>query len=408
MFDLNGKYGTAKVYTDICENEAAEQIINVLNQPFSDGANIRIMPDVHAGAGCTIGTTMKITDKVCPNLVGVDIGCGMFVAKITSDLLQSNPELFLKTLDETITQHIPNGKAVNAHALPEAEKYRERLEELYYIKERNENIDYIVNSLGSLGGGNHFIEVNQSEDNTAYLVIHSGSRYLGKAIATWYQNKAIEKIENCKEERLTLIAAYKKEGREKEIQKALKNITPEPFQKELACCEGELLEQYLHDMAIVQDFAILNRKLIAKQICNHFTADTLILEECFTTIHNYIDMDNGILRKGAVSAQKGETLIIPINMRDGSLICKGKGNPDWNYSAPHGAGRLLSRSKARESISLEEFKEAMKGIYSTSVCSSTTDESPMAYKAIDDIVNNIGDTVEIIERIKPIYNFKAH
>ncbi|SFC09432.1 RtcB family protein [Ruminococcus albus] len=398
MFELNGKYGTAKVFTDICDETAVSQIIELMNQPMSEGQRVRIMPDVHAGAGCTVGTTMTITDKAVPNLVGVDIGCGMETVKLKEKHIE------VQQLDKLIYREIPSGFDIRKK--PHRFNNKIDLTELYCF----EHIDYgkAIHSLGSLGGGNHFIEADKGSDGAVYIVIHSGSRHLGLEVAKYYQEEAYKRLNGCAKPDIdALVARLKEEGKEKQIQTEitkLKNTKRTDVPKQLAYTEGELFEQYIHDMKIVQQFAMLNRQAMMDEIIDGMS---LHVREQFTTIHNYIDTDNMILRKGAVSAQAGEVLLIPINMRDGSLICKGKGNPDWNYSAPHGAGRILSRSAAKAQLTLTEFKREMKGIYSTSVSSATLDESPMAYKSIDDILGNIGDTCEIEDIIKPIYNFKA-
>ena len=398
MIILNGKYNSAKVFTDVIEQDAITQIITFCNQPVCEGARVRIMPDVHAGAGCTIGTTMTITDKVIPNLVGVDIGCGMETIRLREKHIE------LQKLDKLIYSAIPSGFAVRK----KAHRFNEKIDltELYCYK----NIDPLRAelSLGTLGGGNHFIEADKGSDGAIYIVIHSGSRHLGVETARYYQNEAYRRLNKSSDKEVQeLIERLRSEGRHKEIQselKKLKNTKTTDVPKHLAYCEGELFEQYIHDMKIVQEFALLNRKAMMDELIKGMG---LHVADRFSTIHNYIDTENMILRKGAVSAQKGETLLIPINMRDGSLICTGKGNEDWNCSAPHGAGRLMSRSKAKESFTVSEFKKQMDGIYTTSVNSQTLDECPMAYKSMEDIVDNIGDTVEINDIIKPIYNFKA-
>ena len=398
MIELNGKYNSCKVFTDVIDENAVSQLVSLLNQPMCEGQQIRIMPDVHAGAGCTIGTTMTITDKVVPNLVGVDIGCGMEVIKVKESHLE------LQRLDKLIYERIPSGFNVRRSA----HRYNDSIDltELYCYDRINH--DRAVLSLGTLGGGNHFIEADRGEDGSIYIVIHSGSRHLGVETASYYQGEAYRRLNGCsKQDMDELVARLKAEGREKQIQKAitaLKNTKRTDIPKELAYCEGELFEQYIHDMKIVQEFAMLNRKAMTDEIVKGMK---LHVTEQFTTIHNYIDTENMILRKGAVSAQAGEKLLIPINMRDGSLICIGKGSPDWNFSAPHGAGRLMSRSAAKASFTVSEFKKQMQGIYTTSVGSATLDECPMAYKSVSDIVDNIGDTVEVAEVIRPIYNFKA-
>jgi len=398
MIILNGKYNSAKVFTDNIEQDAIAQIIAFCSQPMSEGAHIRIMPDVHAGAGCTVGTTMTITDKVIPNLVGVDIGCGMETVRLKEKHIE------LQKLDKLIYEKIPSGFAIRE----KPHRYGEKIDltELYCYK----HIDPLraEKSIGTLGGGNHFIEADKGEDGSIYIVIHSGSRHLGVETAKFYQNEAYRRLNKSSDkEAAELIARLKAEGREKQIQSELKklaNTKTTDVPKHLAYCEGELFEQYIHDMKIVQKFAMLNRQAMMDEIIKGMH---LHVEEQFTTIHNYIDTDTMILRKGAVSAQAGEKLLIPINMRDGSLICTGKGNGDWNCSAPHGAGRLMSRSQAKQSFTVSEFKKQMAGIYTTSVNAQTLDECPMAYKSMEDIVDNIGDTVEINEVITPIYNFKA-
>ncbi len=398
MIELNGKYASCKVFTEVIDQNAISQLINLLNQPMAEGQSIRVMPDVHAGAGCTIGTTMTITDKAVPNLVGVDIGCGMEVIRVKESHIE------LQKLDKLIYEKIPSGFNVRKSA----HRYNDHIDLTELCCYDQINHDRAVLSLGSLGGGNHFIEANKGEDGSIYIVIHSGSRHLGVETASYYQNEAYRRLNGSSKKDIDeLVTRLKAEGREKNIQSEitkLKNTKHTDVPKELAYCEGELFEQYIHDMKIVQQFAMLNRKAMMDEIIKGMK---LHVVEQFTTIHNYIDTDNMILRKGAVSAQAGEKLIIPINMRDGSLICVGKGNPDWNCSAPHGAGRLMSRAAAKESFTVSEFKKQMYGIYTTSVGFATLDECPMAYKSMNDIVDNIGDTAEIVEIIKPIYNFKA-
>ena len=398
MIGLNGKYNSAAVYTDLIDPGAVSQIIELCDQPMSEGARIRIMPDVHAGAGCTIGTTMTITDKVVPNIVGVDIGCGMETVKLKEKHIE------LQKLDKLIYEKIPSGFSIRN----KVHRYAEKIDLTELCCYDMINADRALASIGTLGGGNHFIEADKGEDGSIYIVIHSGSRHLGVETARYYQNEAYRRLNKCSDKEVSeLIGRLKAEGRQKNIQRELKkleNTKRTNVPKHLAYCEGELFEQYIHDMKIVQQFAMLNRQAMMDEIIKGMH---LHVTEQFTTIHNYIDTDNMILRKGAVSAQAGEKLLIPINMRDGSLICVGKGNPEWNYSAPHGAGRLYSRSQAKQSFTVSEFKKQMKGIYTTSVNEQTLDECPMAYKSFDDIADNIGDTAEIIEVIKPIYNFKA-
>ena len=398
MLELRGRYNTAKVFTDLIDENAISQIIELLNQPMSEGQQIRIMPDVHAGAGCTIGTTMTITDKAVPNLVGVDIGCGMETVCIRESFIE------VQKLDKLIRAQIPSGFNIRK----KNHRYLEKTDLVGLYCFHHINLERAEKSLGTLGGGNHFIEADRGEDGSIYIVIHSGSRHLGLEVAKYYQEEAYKRLNRCsKTEMEALIAKLKSEGKEKQIQKELKKLTNTrhtDVPKPLAYTEGDLFEQYIHDMKIVQEYAMLNRQAMMDEIIKGMG---LHIRDSFTTIHNYIDTEKMILRKGAVSAQSGETLLIPINMRDGSLICTGKGNPDWNCSAPHGAGRVLSRGEARATLTLSEFKKQMEGIYSTSVSRDTIDESPMAYKSVDDIVSNIGDTVDINDVIKPIYNFKA-
>lgn len=398
MIELQGKYNTAKVFTDVVDQSAISQVIELLNQEFTAGSRIRMMPDIHAGAGCTIGTTMTITDKVVPNLVGVDIGCGMETVMIREDHME------MQQLDRVIRERIPSGFEIRK----KSHRYAGRIDlnELRCAK----HVDLLraEKSIGTLGGGNHFIEVDRDDLGRLYVVIHSGSRHLGLEVAKHYQDvgyKSLNQTDDVSIERL--IAEMKATGRQKEIQKELKRLKATirtSIPKALAYVEGDLFDDYIHDMKIVQRYAELNRQAMMDEILR---AMKLHIEEQFTTIHNYIDTDAMILRKGSVSAKTGEKLLIPINMRDGSLLCVGKGNEDWNCSAPHGAGRLMSRAQVKESFTVSEFKKQMEGIYTTSVSKATLDECPMAYKGMEDIVDNIGPTAEIISIIKPIYNFKA-
>lgn len=397
---VEGIYNTAKVYTDVVEDGALAQIKALCDQAFAKDSRIRVMPDVHAGAGCTIGTTMTIKDAVVPNLVGVDIGCGMETVKL------KNRHVELGKLDKLIYEKIPSGFAIREkeHRLTDEID----LGQLRCLRPGLINVDRAVRSLGTLGGGNHFIEVDRDEEGTLYLVIHSGSRHLGLEVAQYYQDQAWKSLSGASRKDIQkLIEDYKRRGKETEIEAAVAAVKAREdtdVPRALACCRGELMEDYIHDMKIIQRFAMLNRKAMMDELVRGMK---LKVEEEFTTIHNYIDTDAMILRKGAVSARAGEKLLIPINMRDGSLICVGKGNEDWNYSAPHGAGRLMSRRKARESYTVSQFKKEMAGIFTTSVNAQTLDECPMAYKGMEDIVENIGDTAVIERVIKPVYNFKA-
>jgi len=408
LIELRGKYNTAKVFTDNVESTAQSQIIELCNQDFTQGGKIRIMPDTHAGSGCVIGFTADLGDKVIPNIVGVDIGCGMLTVEL------GNIDIDLQKLDEIIKKYVPCGrnvhteKIVNFNKLTEVKCYRE-------LKDTTR----MVKSIGTLGGGNHFIEVNKDNDDNLYLVIHSGSRNLGKKVADYYQNIAIDLCSGKGDyfiQKDQLIRDYKSQGRRDEIQKALKilekksnNLRPS-YPEDLCFLTGEWKEKYLYDMNICQEYAMINRHVIANLILGKISESVFLSLQDFKyfhTIHNYINFKDNIIRKGAISAYKDEKVLIPINMRDGSIIGIGKGNPDWNYSAPHGAGRLMSRRKAKELVNLAEFEKTMEGIYTTSVGLSTLDEAPMAYKPIQEILDNIGDTVDVIDIIKPIYNFKA-
>ena len=368
MFEIKGKHNTAKIFTDNIDSSAIDQIRELCDQEFVRGSRIRIMPDAHAGAGCTIGTTMTVRDKIVPNLVGVDIGCGM------ETVLLHESEIDLEKLDRVIYNKIPAGFDVRSTKHPYTEKVE--LEKLACRK--HVDMGRAMLSIGTLGGGNHFIEVGRDDSGDLYLVVHSGSRHLGKQVAEYYQNRAYRELREA--------------GRAAGIN------------RQLAYLHGNSFREYLDDMKIVQRYATMNRKAIVDEILTHMKLNAV---DRFTTIHNYIDLDSMILRKGAISARKDERVLIPINMRDGSLICIGKGNEDWNYSAPHGAGRIMSRREEKKSISLKEYENTMKGIYSTTVNRSTLDECALAYKPMDEIISNIRDTVEVIEIIKPIYNFKA-
>jgi tRNA-splicing ligase RtcB len=410
MIELQGRYNTAKVFTDNVEQTAMSQIIELCNQSFVEGGKIRIMPDTHAGAGCVIGFTADLGDKVIPNIVGVDIGCGMLTVEL------GKIEINLQKIDEIIRQYIPSG--VNTHE-GRIVKF-DKLQELNCYRSLKDT-KRIERSIGTLGGGNHFIEVNKDDNDNLYLVIHSGSRNLGKQVAEYYQNIAIDLCSgkgDYFDKRDQLIQEYKAQGKRKEIQKALKdlekkyNIMHPSYPRELCFLSGEWRNKYLHDMNICQEYAALNRALMADIILHRLVNKGITKAgykgfESFQTIHNYINFKDNIIRKGAISAYKNEKVLIPINMRDGSILGIGKGNLDWNYSAPHGAGRLMSRSKAKENILMEDYQKSMEGIFTTSVNTHTLDEAPMAYKPIEEIINNIGDTVEILDIIKPIYNFKA-
>lgn len=434
MFEIEGKYNKAKVFATVVENECISQITEMCNQKWLEGCQISIMPDTHAGKGATIGTTIKLKDKVSPSLVGVDISCGMLAVEIPKSL-----NLNLEKIDKFINDNIPAGFEVN----------KENFKGIYYgfIKnlkcyDKLKNIDHIEKSLGSLGSGNHFLEINESNIGQRYLVVHSGSRNLGKQVADIYQDIADEHCNRTISERnllkKELIKKLKDQGKSNEIQKALEEFNKQNTEKKLLAhdlcyLEGQDMKDYLHDCLICNRYASLNRRIIVQRILDFIVEDNgykncaVWIDEYqahqfefgfennqidirsygWETIHNYIGDDN-ILRKGAISAQQGEKVIIPINMRDGSIIGIGKGNPDYNYSGPHGAGRLMSRKTAKDSITLKDFEDTMKSVYTSSVCQSTVDESPMAYKGIDDILENIADSVEVLDIVKPIYNFKAH
>lgn len=395
MLELHGKYNIAKVFTDNIDNETMSQIMNLLNLEFIRGSQIRIMPDTHAGAGCVIGTTMTIIDKIIPNLVGVDIGCGMYALKI------EETDISFEQLDKIIRTSIPSGTNIRERALTKDINIDKIFADV--------DIERGYRSLGTLGGGNHFIEVDTDNSGFHWIVIHTGSRHLGLEVAKYYQDLAWRKLKSShiSKKIKETIDKLKSQGKERDIENTIKILKMQqgPIPKDLCYVEGEDFENYLHDMEITQKFATLNRELIADQIVSNMGFHVI---SSFQTIHNYIDIDNKILRKGAVSADEDELLIIPMNMRDGSLICKGRGNPEWNYSAPHGAGRIMSRSQAKNSISIEEFKNSMKSIYTTCVTESTIDESPMVYKPMQEILDNIQDAVEVIDIVKPIYNFKAN
>ncbi len=400
MLEIKGKVNTAICYATVIEDEAIEQIRRMCDYEFTEGSKIRIMPDVHSGKGCTIGTTMTVIDKAVPNIVGVDLGCGMYTVNL------GKIEIDLEKLDEAC-HYVPSGMNVW-----QGRQERFDLEKLCCYRELKDS-KRLERSLGTLGGGNHFIEVDVASDGTKYLVIHTGSRNLGKQVAEIYQNLAIDLnrgMEDYFKQRDEIIRTYKEQGRRSEIQAALKEIAwkkangPTSIPEDLCFLYGEYFKNYLADVEICQQFAKRNRELIAEIILDRCN---LTAVDAFHTIHNYIDTGEMILRKGAIAAHTGEKVLIPINMKDGSVLAVGKGNPEWNYSAPHGAGRVMSRSKAKQTLSMEDYKKAMEGIYTTSINEDTLDEAPMAYKSLNDIIDVIGETIEVIEVIKPIYNYKA-
>ncbi|WP_347005917.1 RtcB family protein [Dorea formicigenerans] len=398
--EIKGKVNTALCYAKVVEEEAIGQIRRMCDYAVTENSQICIMPDVHAGKGCTIGTTMTIADKVVPNVVGVDIGCGMYTVNLGKD------EVDFEKVDEA-AHFIPSGREVW-----EGRQEKFDLTDLHCYRELKD-AKRLARSLGTLGGGNHFIEIDEAADGTKYLIIHSGSRNLGKQVAELYQKLAINL--NCGygeylEKRDEIIRTYKEQGRKSEIQSALKQIrwqvheSTASIPEDLCYLEGKYLEDYLHDVKICQVFARRSREKIAEIILKRTGMNGC---DAFHTIHNYIDTDEMILRKGAIAAHKGERVLIPINMKDGSILAIGKGNPEWNYSAPHGAGRIMSRTKAKNEINLDEYKQAMKGIYTTSVNENTLDEAPMAYKSLESTIDVIRESVDIIDVMKPIYNFKA-
>ncbi len=400
MFEIKGKINTALCYATVVEDEAIEQIRRMCDYDFTEGSKIRIMPDVHAGKGCTIGTTMTVCGKAVPNVVGVDIGCGMYTVNL------GKASIDLEKFDAA-AHYIPSGMNVW-----EGRQEKFDLTGLRCYRQLKDT-KRLERSLGTLGGGNHFIEIDRAEDGTNYLVIHSGSRNLGKQVAEHYQTLAINLSRGYGDylaQRDEIIRTYKEQGRKSEIQQALKDLhwkvyqSETPIPEDLCYLSGAYLEDYLHDVEICQQFARRSREKMAEVLMERSGA---VGGEAFHTIHNYIDTNEMILRKGAIAAHKGEKVLIPINMRDGSVLAIGKGNPEWNFSAPHGAGRVMSRTKAKNTLSMEEYQETMKGIYTTSVNEHTLDEAPMAYKSLADIIDVIRDSVDVIDVMKPIYNFKA-
>lgn len=396
MLEIEGKKNKAICFTSQIDEKAIDQIQRMCDYDLVLDSKIRIMPDVHAGKGCTIGTTMTIKDKVCPNIVGVDIGCGMYVMKLFDSVID------FKKVDEVCTW-IPSG--MNTWDTPIETFDLTELKCFSSLKK----LSHLEKSLGTLGGGNHFIEIEQSVKGDYYLVIHSGSRNLGKQVAEIYQKRAIELHKGLdKEKRQKIIQEYKALGKSQEIEKALqdlRNHTHLEVPEDLCWLYGSSFYDYLHDIKICQDYAMRNRELIAQIILEKTGMKAI---STFHTIHNYIDVDEMILRKGAIRALKGEIVLIPMNMKDGSIIGTGKGNPEWNYSAPHGAGRVLSRKQAKKMIDLESYKKSMEGIYTTSVTLDTLDEAPQAYKSIEELLDNVKETVDVIEVLKPVYNYKEH
>lgn len=406
MFTIKGKYCEMKVYATTVEDEAISQLYNFANNPVTENCSVAIMPDVHSGKGITIGFTQKINKenpRVNPNMVGVDIGCGMLVLKVSAD---AGKQFFnkpgLEKFDKIMHTKVPSGMNHRKTLHKFAKDFSE-------IKELIADADYDkeLYAMGSLGSGNHFVEIDKDENGDYYIVIHSGSRHLGIAVAKYWENKAVEYHKNNSKVKNDLINRLKAEGREKDIQTELAKIPTVVVSRDLSYLEGADVEGYLHDMKICQEFARLNREAMLDVLVEEMGIKKRHILDKFCTIHNYIDIENGILRKGAISLQNDETAIIPGSMKFGSLIVKGKGNSDWNFSGPHGFGRKLSRAKAKETLKMEDFKESMKDIFTTSVCTSTIDEAPMAYKPADEILENIKENADVVSIIKPIYNFKA-
>ncbi|MBQ2738428.1 MAG: RtcB family protein [Clostridia bacterium] len=387
-----------KIYAYTCEGGCINQIYNLASQRAFRDETIRIMPDTHSGIGAVVGFTSTMrSGLVIPNVIGVDIGCGMRVYEL------EKRELDFPALDGFIKKNIPSGSDVRDTY------YEEELIRSLYCFDKLVELDRLYGSLGTLGGGNHFIEIDKGEDGRLYLVIHTGSRNLGTQVAKIYQKIAVNECKHAGDaERDAVISRLKTEGRVDDIPEALKKITEKYAHKtkipdELCYLEGSLAEDYLHDMRICQEFAKRNREMIGNEILKFLKIPRA---DYFESVHNFIDDDN-IIRKGAIPAYSGERVLIPMNMRDGCIIGEGLSNPDWNFSAPHGAGRLMSRGEAKRTLNEDEFKAAMVGIYTTTANASTIDEAPMAYKPTEEILAQIGETVKIIEVIKPVYNFKA-
>lgn len=415
MFEIKGKYTTAQVYATVCDNDTISQITNMCNQIWTEGSHIAIMPDTHYGVGCTIGTTMTINDKLCPSAVGTDIGCGMLCVELPHGNEITD---YLKEIDDFINENICAGAIIRDIPLKN-DKIESEITNMKCYKELKGKATF-MKALGTLGGSNHFIEISFSDLTDKYfLVIHSGSRALGNSVGSYYVGLAEKR---CNEDVLNKqynewLKEIKKKINPKDIQKErakyLANQPERLMDKHLCYLEGEDFNNYLHDMDVCNRYAKLSREIIATEIIEFIyslfgkKAPSLNDIYHFHTIHNYVDIKNKILRKGAISCQEDELVIIPVNMRDGSLICIGNGNKDYNYSGPHGAGRILSRKEAKNTVSLEEYKKAMSGVYTTSVCENTLDESPMAYKSLEDIVADITDTATIVDLLIPVYNFKS-
>ena len=397
---IKGEYAEAVIFTEAVEDTALSQIKKLCNQRAFKDTKIRVMPDVHAGAGCVIGFTAELKERVVPNLIGVDIGCGVISVRI------GNVDIDFDALDYFIRHNIPSGFKINKHPLNIPSEMKNEIKEL--SKKTGTKYERNVLSMGSLGGGNHFIEIGEDGQGVKWLMIHSGSRNFGLQIAQYHQKKAVRycegKLKEIHRKVSESVHIANKQSRKSFIDECRHALAEYDVERSLAFLEGDDLEEYLHDMRIAQRYASLNRRLMAEKICSFLKVG---MEDSFETVHNYINFQDKIIRKGAVSAKAGERLIIPFNMRDGSILAIGRGNMDWNLSAPHGAGRLMSRKKAKSSVSLEEFKRSMEGIYTTCVGMKTIDESPFVYKSIEEIVDKVKETVEIVDIIKPVYNYKA-
>lgn len=391
-----------RIFTDNIDGKAVAQCYEIAKSPAFENAKIRIMPDVHAGKGCVIGFTARDWTSVIANVVGVDLGCGMLVAQVEPSAKDSGFDL--EELDRVVNERVPAGFEVHDKTSYPVERLK--LDELRMPLEGSAR-EHVERSVGTLGGGNHFIELDVDEDGNRYLVIHTGSRHLGKLVCEHYQNAAVRGNDAYATQSRELIARLQREGRATEIESSLKALKASirPVPDDLASLSGDGMEDYLHDLRIAQAYAEANRYEILRIVTEAMGWKVV---HAFQSVHNYIDMEDRTVRKGAISAREGQELIIPLNMRDGCILGVGKGNPDWNESAPHGAGRVLSRGAAKELVDMDEFRAAMEGIYSTSVCESTKDESPFAYKPSGEIIAAVADTMDIKRIIKPVYNFKAH
>lgn len=395
IMTLRGSKNKAKIFTHNVEETAIGQVIGMLNEPITENTTVAIMPDVHAGAGSTIGTTIRLPEnkadwKVCPNVVGVDIGCSMRAIRIKDD----NTDL--EKLDQVVNEKVPAGQNIHNRVVVNQKEMRTLLKGLSFRIDQKRHA-HIMKSCGTLGGGNHYIELGKSPDGQLWLTVHSGSRGLGVVVAKHHQKIAEEKMTNSSEVSDAIVKYLTKNGRQKEIEKELKQFK---------------VTRHIPDYVNIKERGVINKELAyldGKELDDYlFLVKLCFIESLFESMHNYIDIENGIVRKGATSAQAGERLIIPLNMRDGSIFATGKGNPEWNFSAPHGAGRVLSRSKAKAQLSLEDYRKTMEGIYTTSICEATLDEAPFAYKESQEIIDAITNTATVDMIVKPIYNFKAH